>query len=227
MTEKEIHKYINRLNNGNFKESIFIRRIGENVDLAKVWSKQPKLTDNVVGNFDSYRFFFIKDEQGKYVCGVYDMGNDLHWYVLPIDRKKGYLTKALEMVIIPYLFEEQEIVKITIHQGSIGKMHYENSLKVAQRLGFQESSTERDTFILTKEHFDWSNEGISERDNPISEERMNELKRRAFFAYKTLYKINDELDMAYLGSYELADILKQLKMCTVYIEDLFWDGQKD
>ena len=49
MTEKEIRKYINRLNAGKANESIFRRQISANVDNAKVWPEQPKMTDAIVG----------------------------------------------------------------------------------------------------------------------------------------------------------------------------------
>ena len=41
MTEREIGKYIDRLNKGNYKESVFTRTLGENVELAKAWGAEP------------------------------------------------------------------------------------------------------------------------------------------------------------------------------------------
>ena len=115
MTEKEIRKYIDRLNNGKSKESIFIRPLSDTVVISKVWSEQPKPTDSIIGNFSSYRFFFIKDNFGKYVGAILDMYSDLHWYISPKHRKKGHLTKALIETVLPYIFyDEREKQRITI-----------------------------------------------------------------------------------------------------------------
>jgi len=60
MTEREIRKYIDRLNNGKASESIFTRQISNTVDVAKVWAEQPRMTDSIIGGFGSYRFSFGK-----------------------------------------------------------------------------------------------------------------------------------------------------------------------
>ncbi len=110
MTESEIRKYIDRLNNGKASESIFTRPISKTVEVAKVWPEQPKMIDSIIGNFCSYRFFFIKNESDKYIGAVLDMYQDLHWYIIPKSRKQGYLTTALKESILPYLFyDEREV----------------------------------------------------------------------------------------------------------------------
>ncbi len=115
MTEREIRKYIDLLNDGKAGESIFTRQISKTVEVAKVWPDQPKMTDKIIGNFGSYRFFFIKNEFNEYVGAVLDMYQDLHWYIVPKCRKHGYLTTALRESILPYLFyDERESQRITI-----------------------------------------------------------------------------------------------------------------
>jgi len=225
MNEREICKYIDRLNKGNYKESVFTRSISKNVELAKVWGAEPKRTDTVVGLFHSNRFFFIKNEMNEYVGAIYDMGYDLHWYVVPKNRKKGYLSKALEEVILPYIFDERDVQEITIVKGSIGRKNYESSLRVAKKLGFKESLSKSNTFELKRDDLDWERVNIFESYNPISEDRMQELKKRAFFAFKTLYKISDEMEMAYVDNFELDELVKQIEKSTVIIDDLYWRGK--
>jgi hypothetical protein len=123
MTEKEIRKYINLLNKGVAVDSIFLRQINQLVEVAKVWSAEPKITDNISGNFCSYRFFFIKNELKEYVGAVFDMHNDLHWYIVPKFRKKGNLSRALKEAILPYIFEERETQKISIDRNAIGMVN--------------------------------------------------------------------------------------------------------
>jgi hypothetical protein len=120
MTEKEIRKYIDRLNKGKASESIFTRQISKNVDVAKVWTEHSKMTDDIIAPFKSERFFFIKNDSGKYIGAVLDMDlcQDLHWYIVPKSRKQGYLTTALKESILPYLFyDDRERQRITIEKN--------------------------------------------------------------------------------------------------------------
>src|SRR5690606_7632934 len=106
----------------------------------------------------SDQFFFIKNNKGKYVGAVYDAFNDLHWYILEKERKKGHLTKALKEIIIPYIFLcedfSREFQKISI-AGGWGDKDYENSRKVAENVGFKAINKYETEFILNKEDFNW------------------------------------------------------------------------
>ena len=227
MTERDIRKYIDRLNNGKSNESIFIRQISANVDVAKVWSKQPKMTDNIIGNFGSYRFFFIKDEENKYVGAVLDMYQDLHWYIVPRSRKNGYLTTSLKQAILPYLFyDEREIQRITIEKNSIGEKNYLNSKSVAHKLGFKAINEDETEFELKKSDFNWENENLKEINSDIVPERFEELRKRAFYAYKTLYKISDELLMTVNDDKELKEVADEVRKYTWKIEDIEWENKK-
>jgi len=227
MTEKEIRKYINRLNAGKANESIFTRKISPNVYVAKVWPEQPKATDAIVGNFHSYQFYFIKNESNKYIGAVLDMYRDLHWYMMPNYRKKGYLTKALQGAILPYIFyDDREVQRITIEEASIGEENYLNSKRVAINLGFKAVNHLEMEFELKKNDFDWSNENLKEVDKTVSSERFELLRKRAFYAYKTLYKISDELLMSVDDDKALKEVADEVKKYTWKIEDLEWEQNK-
>jgi hypothetical protein len=227
MTEREIRKYIDRLNNGKAGESIFTRQISKTVDVAKVWAEQPKMTDNIIENFDSYRFFFIKNELKEYVGAVLDMYQDLHWYIIPKSRKYGYLTTALKESILPYLFyDERECQRITIEKSAIGEKNYLNSKSVALKLGFKAINKAETEFELKQIDFNWDNENFEEINSGINSKRFEELRKRAFYAYKTLYKISDELLMTVNDDKELKEVADEVRKYTWKIEDLEWDNKK-
>ncbi len=227
MTGREIRKYIDRLNNGKACESIFTRQISKTVDVAKVWTKQPKMTDNIIGNFGSYRFFFIKNELNEYVGAVLDMYQDLHWYIVPKSRKQGYLTTALKESILPYLFyDERESQRITIDKSAIGEKNYLNSKNVAINLGFKAINDAETEFELKQTDFNWDNENFEEINSEINSERFEQLKKRVFYTYKILYKISDELLMTVNNDKELKDVADEVRNYTWKIEDLEWENKK-
>lgn len=228
MTEREIRKYIDRLNNGKAKESIFTRQISKTVEVAKVWTDQPQMTDKIIGNFGSYRFFFIKNDLNIYVGAVLDMYHDLHWYIVPQSRKRGYLTTALKESILPYLFyDERESQRVTIDKYAIGEKNYLNSKNVALKLGFKSVNESETEFELNQSDFNWDNENLAEINSDIDPERYEQLRKRAFFAYKTLYKISDELLIKINDDKELKDVADEVKKYTWKIEDLEWENKKN
>lgn len=227
MTEREIRKYIDRLNNGKASESIFTRQISKTVDVAKVWSEQPQMTDNIIGNFGSYRFFFIKNENNEYVGAILDMYQDLHWYIIPKSRKQGYLTTALKESILPYLFyDERESQRITIDKNAIGEKNYLNSKNVALKLGFKAINEAETEFELKQTDFNWDDENFEEINSEIAPERVKQLRKRAFYAYKTLYKISDELLMTINDDKDLKEVADEVKKYTWKIEDLESENKK-
>jgi len=227
MTEREIRKYIDRLNNGKAGESIFTRQISKRVDVAKVWSEQPKMTDDIIGNSSSYDFFFVKNELNEYVGAVLDMYHDLHWYIIPKNRKQGYLTTALKESILPYLFyNERESQRITIERNAIGEKNYLNSKSVALKLGFKAINEDETEFELKQADFNWDNENLEEMNANIDSERFEVLRKRTFYAYKTLCKISDELLMTVNDDKELKEIANEVRKYTWKIEDLEWENKK-
>jgi|GEM_PF-401243 len=230
MKEEEIKKYIDKLNNREAKETIFLRRLNVSVDLARVWEKEPQLNDNTSISTPSYRFFFIRDENNKYVGAVLDMYKDLFWYVLKEERKKGYLTKALKEAIIPYLFydefNERDEQRITINKG-IGKVNYNNSRKVAEGLGFVPINEDESEFILSRDKFDWEYENIEEKNGSISAERFRELRNRLILSFRQTFKISDELLMAYCDDKGLRAVARELSYFSSKLEDIEYENISD
>lgn len=228
MRNKEISKYITKLNNGTANEIIFTRSLSKNVDLGMVWEKLPKPTDEIVGNSGPYKLFFIKSDDGKYIGAVLDMYNDLHWFVKPLFRKKGYLSKALKLTILPYLFYERDEQKVSIDIYQIGKRNYLNSKRVAELLGFKkvESDRQEEIYSLSKTDFDWSNESLEEENSKIGRDRIDVLRKRAFYAANLLWMIQNELEMKYGDCNELDEVVKDVRSYSWKIEDLLFEYEK-
>lgn len=227
MTESKIHEYIDALNNNQSRESVFIRRISNSVDVAKVWMKQPEIKDEIVGNFHSERCFFIRNQQNIYIGAVWDMATDLHWYVVPGYRKQGYLTRSLKESILPYLFVEgREIQRITIEKNSIGEKNYLNSKKVATNLGFISKNSCETEFELGKSSFDWDGINLNEQNSIINSHRFKELRQIVFYAYKLLYKVSDELLMSVGEDKGLKEISNEVSHFNWKIEDIEWENSQ-
>jgi len=232
MREEEIKKYIVRLNNDDFEETIFLRQINKFVDFARVWEKEPELNDRTSLDIPSYRFFFIKNENGKYVGAVLDMKKDLHWYILEEERKKGYLTRSLREAIIPYLFYEEEeyfereVQRITIQFG-IGELNYKNSRIVAESIGFKPINDDETDFELSKDEFDWQYENLDEKNGTISSSRFKELRKRLILYYRQLIKISDELLVTYGDDKDLREAANEISYFNLRIEDIEWENNKE
>lgn len=230
MSEKEIKKYIRRINQNKGSESIFTRELNKEVEIARVWSKQPKLNDEIEGDFSSYisNFFFIKNKDGKCIGAVVDMIQDLHWYILKDYRKQGHLTRALQSSIIPYIFYEENkrsVQKITIEKG-IELKNYKNSKKVAMNLGFKPTNYEETEFELNVNDFNWEFDNINEKNKGVSNERLEVLRKKSAYAYKILLKISDELIMSYDNDKGLSEVAKKVCSYQWKIEDINYENKK-
>ncbi len=225
MRDSDIKKCIELLNSKNTDNSIFLRSISDNVELAKVWEKEPQINDDIHFANPSYNFFFIKDQNGKLVGAVLDMIRDLHWFILEEERKKGYLTTALKETILPYLFydenNERNIQRITVKR-SIGERNYNNSKSVALKLGFKAINEDKTIFELKHEEFDWQYENIKEINSKISDDRLSNMQKLIIYSFRKLTKISDELFMAYGDDEDLYEIAGQVRDFYHKLEDYKW-----
>lgn len=199
MTDQTIHDLLMKLNHSKTSEYVFKRPIGKRVEVAKVWLERFTMLDFVSNDIGDYRFFLIQNEEGSYVAAILDMHSDLHWYVLPEYRKKGYLTRALQSVILPFLFYDKECTSlpITIDRHRLGEDGYRASEKVALAVGFKLRSLNTGVFILEKSAFDWSHEALQEQNQRLDSGCLEVIRRRLFYVTRLLYQISDELQMAF------------------------------
>lgn len=191
MTEKQIIQLINKLNRfPNFKDCIKVG-IGKNVELAHIWDN-----DGFSESHIPYTYFLIK-ENNKYIGAVLYMTHDLHWVIVPKQRKKGHLSRALKQIILPYLLEETDRFeqKITIKRNQIGETNYQNSLKVALNVGFKQIDEENLVFdynSLDEDEYqlDFQYKGLTKEK---LDKQINELQKIA----KILNKTSSTIEFAF------------------------------
>jgi hypothetical protein len=221
MTNQTIENLINRLNNEDTSEIIFRRAIGKNVEYAYVWNNAPSFEDPIEDTYDPYHFFFIRNEKNKYAAAVLFMGNDLHWFVLPTERKKALLTTAMQEYIISYLFDllDEKPIRITIDKGSEFE---KESLRVAQLLNFK-PGMEDGEYILTMADVDWSKDKMKEVNGQLDEKRMSMLRHRFQYHLKSLYMLNHEVQSIFGYDESVTENLENLRSYNYRIKDLYDD----
>jgi len=200
------------------------------VDYALFW--QEKLDSGRVF-INPNKFYFFKNEEGKYVGAVLDMEDDLHWFTCPKFRGKGYLSNALRRTILPHLFLFRNSQRITISRVSLSDKDFNSSEKLALRVGFEFKGEFEDqwgnTFESKNEYsikFDEEKFGSFQLQiNPISEDRLRELLRRIKRAANEINKIGSELNLAYLEGEELQDLAQQISKQTETVEDVWWSNR--
>jgi len=140
MTNERLQQHIDLMNNKKLK---YITEEELSLNVIKI-----TLFDNIqdITTFDSGTFggeieledmYFIFDDDFSVVVGVvYDMQSDLHWYIDPKYRERGYLTKALHECIFNDVINERvkiekENIYITIENNNL------KSKKIAESLAFK------------------------------------------------------------------------------------------
>jgi len=130
MTHEGIERLIDLMNQPHpnaQRDRIFVAAVSETVDFAKVWHEEPS---GDIGNEGAYPFYFIKDERGVYVAAVLDMGSDLHAVAKVADRGRGYVSGALDAVILPKFWQEgRKVQRVTFEDLEKGR-------RFATKLGF-------------------------------------------------------------------------------------------
>ncbi|MGI9580116.1 GNAT family N-acetyltransferase [Chryseobacterium sp. RRHN12] len=228
MTDKSLQSLIDNLNSGNTRSNIIFRRsLSQYVDFAKIWLEKPTANDNVTSSDGPDHFYLIKNNEGVFVATVYDMLRDLHWFVLPEYRGKGYLTQSLKSTIIPHLFLSRDQQRITIDEMQIGPMNFIASQKVALNLGFIKK--EEDDYILLNDHSTNENLNVGE-NSELTAERMSELRKQINFLARSLWTIQSEIEMGYGKteySEDLEKLVRQIKNHTWKIEDFWWNNKRE
>lgn len=226
MTNKSLQSLLSRLNN-NDKTSglIYLRPLKANVDFAKVWIHEPKLTDSITNSDGPDNFYLVKNNENIFVAIVFDMKRDLHWFVLPDYRGMGYLTKALKQTIIPHLFLSRGEQRITIKENEIGKDNFTASEKVALILGF---TVQKDgEYLLSNDQYTSEDENLGE-DTQFSYDRIKELKKHFNYLGRSLWAIQTEIEMKTGNtdySEELKELVDQIRNHSWKLEDLYWNSK--
>ena len=226
MTDKELTSYINRINQNKYKDTIFLRQIGNNVMLAKVWKNKPKANDNRLEHLKPFTIFFINNNDGFCIGAVLDMGQDLHWLIIKKHRGQGYLTRSMRELILPYLrFKmDREEQQITISKNAIGTLNYNKSKKVALSLGFSPTKDEENQFSINLLDQDFNTNSIEELNLTFEAEHLKSLQNKFMFHFKNLEMISNELQMNFGNDMELSEYLDEIRLFKYKIEDVFHEN---
>jgi len=91
-------------------------------------------------------------------------------------------------------------------------------LSAATKLGFVKIDDIGEEFIIKESEISFG--GLKEVDSHCDSERLSLLKQRAFYAFKILYKISDELLMTVNDDRGLKELANNVKEYTAIIEDI-------
>lgn len=227
MKDKNLKQLLDKLNEKKTIRNLFIRTLSDHVEFAKYITPIRRAPTTKISPVKFDRFYFIKNENGVYVATVYDMCNDLHWYVLFNFRKKGYLTNAMRNVILPHLFQEYDELRITINENLIGFKNMEASERVALNLGFEKVSTNYygSEYILPFKKIE-SEVDLNGKNTGVPIERLREIQNQITSNLNSLLLIKTEIEMK-LGtsicSEELEYYLDELRKLPNSIEDTWWN----
>ena len=225
MTASQLQLFVNKLNKGTYHKTIFKHQISKEVDFAKVWQSQNTI------EVQPFNFFFFKNDT-EYVGAVLLMCNDLHWFVTPKQRGKGYLTNALRNTILPYIFDEfgKSEQRITITESEIGKENYKHSSKVALNVGFKK--LDDINFVLKDTDVTTLYDGVDRVYSGLNSVEITAMKKELNTIAKRLHQINIQLENAfgrevneYLNT-PLKEMSNNIAHDNFFINDMYDDFQK-
>lgn len=230
MTEQQLQSLLNSLNAKKHGENIFLTPLAKLVDYGKYWDKIPKPDMNIYSGDGPYSIYFIKNKANKYIAAVLDMNQNLHWYVSSKFRKQGHLTNNMRSTILPHLFIDRSYQRITIDTYHLSDTQVEESKNVAVNLGFSmiggiENGIE---YQLQKRNFK-NKAKITPSYQGLSEERMEQLKKKINYVSRSLWLIHTEINSAYKKdpqSDHMLKLVEEIQKHTWKLEDRYYDNEK-
>lgn len=229
MRTNQFQSLLNRLNKKDRHKDIFLSPISDNVDFGRYWDKLPSPKIPPASGDGPYSFYFIKNEDGIYVSVVLDMNHDLHWYVSPKHRKRGILTNAMNLSIIPDLASRRESQRISIDPQILTEAEVEASQAVAMNLGFVFKDSGDRAFIYELDLKGQKRSGSKNRHKGMEEERMEVLVNKINYLSRSLWLIENEVNAAFGNSAyskKLINLVDEIKEHTYRLEDVYYDFKK-
>lgn len=225
MSDKELNNILNKLNSQKKTQYLFFKRpISENIEYCKFFKKKDL-------DIYPYQSYLIKNKESQYVGIVLVMSEDLHWYLNKKHRGNGYLSVALNEIILPHLLTEKEEQYITISRNNIGDENFKASEKVAISVGFKYmgQKNETNTYLLKRD--DLIEQKLFFGQNTImSEEQMKELKSKFKILAKQLKMIGTEIELQtddFAFSEDIGDMASKLNSYSTVVEDKWYESYKD
>lgn len=230
MSEQQFRAILEKLNRGRKGVLFFSRPLTDHVDLANGWITTKHPNDKTATFHGPNRYYLIRESRGdKYVGLVADANQfELHWYVLPAYRNKGYMYSALKNVILPHLFQDNRpLQEISIDSKGLSAKNYTASTLLAKKLGFLNSKqADKDCYVLlpdayqSHEYFDGE---LAELDGLQAEELRSQMKHH----FTQLQIIQSELEMKLGTTDEVMLVKEEIQNLRNSFDDLFIEGYFD
>ena len=227
MTQENLIQALLDFRTNKIKDAYFLT-LSDDVEFVVAWLKNLiRHRDNKIYYAKNrHKFYLIKNAFGKYASIVQSIEGelqDLHWYVLDSERKQGHLTNALKKTILPHLMINKEVQRITIDVDAIGELNYQNSKKVALKVGFEQ---------LTDEEFHFKKSNDQSTPNmylsSINRDNMARLKDKISDIEIELDIIDQELKLNGIDSKRLKEITDQLSSFKRYrMEDEIFEAKQE
>ncbi|WP_194972535.1 hypothetical protein [Aquiflexum lacus] len=220
MRDETIRDLLRNLNKGKGKNLVFKSSIGGNIEFAKVWIYQKNGF-----TYKSQFFFLIKNDLGKYVAAVCGF-NNLHWYTLFEERRKGYLSKALKEYIIPFIWGKElhpieYPINISISRG-IGPRNFKASINLAKSIGFKCANPNED---LAEMNLNYNELNFPTNklkvDHYISKQSIDSIKQKTKTIIDIYNQIKDEIFVK-VGNQDLDEFDIPYKL-SLKLDAIFWE----
>ncbi len=213
MSDNELRCWINLLNNNNYMDSIFIKKINESVYFGHAWNKMSNGRQCMDNRHDVY---FIRKED-KFVGCVYYGGSDIHIYMLPSFRRLGLMKKNLKEVILPHLFYhyDKKSQRVTSHNP--------NAIRLLLDLGF---IPVEDGYLIKQSDLPKFEEShFSVVLNALTYDRVKLLRERLEKAIVEIAKVSDELSINFYENEKLTNLIKQNLATHCIPKDMFDENE--
>ena len=192
MTDKMLNQILTNINKLSYKnENYAIRSIDNYIDIINI-NDQNCIDQN---SYEFYDFILIKNHDMKstlkYVGIILDMITDLHFYILPNFRGKGYLQASLNTSILPFLSfydENRKVQRLSFKESQI-KEYFIN------QFGFKsigDYEVEKDFSSDDIKLYDCNNETKMK----LSNKQRNEMMKNLIDALLKIKMMKRQLDYA-------------------------------
>lgn len=208
MTNENLEKCIDSMNEYKFMDNAFNKKISRNVIFSKYWEKLPS---GQYSNESCYEMYFISDKN-NYVAIVLDMGmDDLHFFVKKEFRKKGYLCNAMNTVILHHIHEKERTVQHLTFENETTKNYCIRNMGF-QSTGDLSAKLDLDKIIRKSE--------LKIISNKISENEFDLLKKNIGIAISYLNMCKDQLSQCDIENEDLDEVIHEL----VWVDDRILDS---
>ena len=229
MTNEELKDLIDGLNQNVKMDRFLLRPIGGNVEFAYVWEEDPSSTQG--SYLSAVKFYFIRDNEGKYVGAVNVLENSisgkvcgLHLFTLEEHRRQGFMKNALQDHILPHLMRDGSVSLWTTTNDDYSTP---DAKILLENVGFKDVGKHPKNSKITIYEFrrenlknEFKEDGI--HDRILSDEVLEQLKTMAMVANNLLTYVGECLSQAYGESGKIGQLSYDLCNAEELIDNVHW-----